>query len=119
MRIGSALLVSTAALALAFTAGSASAMTHHQYRHHARHHQASPAAEHPQVAPLADTSQNGNNPAKHYKVSHDANARAESSLPLYGNNPTKRYKAVHGTNLQMKATLSRNGNNGVKYYPSH
>jgi len=113
MRIGSALLATTAALALAFTAGSAGAST----RHHARHHHATraPAIQ----APLAvDTTQNGNNPQKRYKERHDANARAEANLLLTGNNPTKRYAARHGSNLRMEATLSRSGNNGVKYYPT-
>jgi hypothetical protein len=115
MRIGSALLVGTTALALAFGAGSALAKAkHHQYRHHA----ARPAAVHPPQAAVDDTSLHGNNPAKRYKAVHDANASADLSLSLSGNNPTKRYKAVHGSNLRMEPTLSRYGNNGVKYYPT-
>jgi hypothetical protein len=120
MRIGSALLVGTTALALAFTAGSASASTRHHYRHHHyRHHAVRAAAAPVRQDAFADTSLTGNNPYKRYPARHDANAREEATLSLGGNNPTKRYKVRHASNLRMEATLSRSGNNGVKYYPSH
>lgn len=112
MRIASAVLVGTTALALAFSAGSALAKTRHHYRHHAR-----PAAAQVQPNASAGMIVNANNPAKRYKSVHDANAREEATLSLSGNNPTKRYKTGHDTNARMEATLSRQGNNGVKYYP--
>jgi len=116
MRIGSALLAATAALALAFTAGGAGAAT----RHHARHHPRPVTATQTQNAQnaLQDTTQTGNNPAKRYKASHDANAREEATLMLTGNNPTKRYAVRHDANARMEATLSTSGNNPVKKYPA-
>ncbi|HLH91474.1 MAG TPA: hypothetical protein VKX28_23730 [Xanthobacteraceae bacterium] len=114
MRIGSALLAATAALALAFTAGGAIASTRHYSRHH----------HHPAPAPAAnaqpDASLNGNNPAKRYPTRHmSANAIKTATLLTTGNNPTKRYAVRHGSNLRMEATLSTSGNNPAKRYPVH
>jgi hypothetical protein len=113
MKIASAMLVGTTALALAFSAGSAFAKA----RHHYRHHHARLAAT--QVLPNATTGMivNANNPAKRYPAHHDANMQAEATLYVTGNNPTKRYKTGHDNNARMEATLSASGNNPVKRYP--
>jgi hypothetical protein len=114
MRLATAMLVGTTALALAFGTGSAIAKTRHYHRHHAARQAALQA---PQPA-LEDTTQNGNNPAKRYAARHDANARQEATLSLSGNNPTKRYAVRHDANARMEATLSTSGNNPVKKYPA-
>lgn len=111
MRIGFALLATTAALALAVTSGSAMASTRH-YSHH-RHHPAAVQA----ANALPDSSQNGNNPSKRYPTRHMSEASIKTATLLTtGNNPTKRYAVRHGSNLRMEATLSTSGNNPAKRY---
>ena len=114
MRIGSALLATMAALALAFTAGSAMAST----RHHARHHHQAAVAQAP--AALPDASQAGNNPSKRYGTRHmSESAIKTATLLTTGNNPTKRYAARHDANLRLEATLTNSGNNPAKRYAAH
>ena len=115
MRIGSALLITTAALALAFTTGGGVASTRHYHHRHARPADVQRAPD----APL-DTSLNGNNPAKRYQTRHMSEAAIKTdTLLTTGNNPTKRYAVRHGSNLRMEATLSTTGNNPAKHYAAH
>ncbi len=116
MRIGSTMLVGTAALALAFTAGSALAATryYHHHRHHAVRAPAVPAAQNA----FADTSQNGNNPAKRYAARHMSDGAIKTpTLYLTGNNPTKRYAVRHASaDALARSDLTTSGNNPAKNY---
>lgn len=113
MRIGFAMLAGTAALSLALGAGSAVAVT----RHHHRHATTSPQTTQAPQLTVADTSLNGNNPAKRYPTRHMSDgAMKTSTLYQSGNNPAKQYGVRHAP-ANANPQLTMTGNNPAKNYP--